>query len=173
MSTVDGQRFAKAMEITMAQKNYKSRSAELKEVISFTITDETGAEHLFVCKPFVPVGSVLKLMRAGGDPNASEEEKKKNGGKALDAMLNFIRKALMKSDVDRFFNLLDSEDLNFEVEDLGEIVGDLAEAYTGGRPTGEQSSDTQTSPSTGGGSTGGSSPQAPTYSRSPQTEPSI
>lgn len=125
------------------------------------------AGHGFMCKPQVPAGTLLRLAQLD---DASEEEKGKNG---MAALLDFFHKAMQPDSHARFMAILNDEETVVPMETLTDIAGWLAEVYAGGRPTGENSSTSSASPSTGDAWTDGASPATPTYSRSPQTAPSI
>lgn len=140
----------------MAYKSFGSTSSALGEPVSFDLNGER-----FLCRQHIPLRSLLRLMKAGQAAGSAD---------TVEELFVFLRSALHPSDVERFFALVDSEEGQIGLEDIGDITGWLAEVYSGGRPTGEPSSTTSSSPSTGDGSTAGASPGAPIYSRSQPTE---
>lgn len=120
----------------------------------------------FRCHPSIPAGVFIQFGELSDDMSDAA---------VIDGLLVFLKAALYEDDYERFHDLVYSLDAStgIPLKTLVDIVTYLGELYSGQRPTGENSSSSLAKRSTGADSTAGASVEALTYSRSPQTAPSI
>ena len=138
----------------------------------FTIVEEQEPEGFIVrgqefrCHPSIPAGVFIQFGELSDDSSDAA---------TISGLLTFLKSALFDDDYKRFHELVHTTDadVGIPLSTLVDIVTYLGELYSGQRPTGENSSSSLAKRSTGGDSTVGASVEALTYSRSPQTAPSI
>jgi hypothetical protein len=93
------------------------------EPVEFELNDQT-----FQCKPALQGAVLLEFVaKADGD----------RGGEAAGALYGFFKDCMEEEEYERFRAYLNSPDLIFDMNDIGEIASWLVEEYTA-RPT-EQS----------------------------------
>lgn len=105
------------MASNRSKKVFKSNSSVEKEPVIFTI-DETD----FEAKPSVSGLTLMELVRDAGE----------GGSVSMGAILRYLRKAMSKSEYERFEEYVEEHDVDVEL--VNEIISYLIEAQTD-RPT--------------------------------------
>lgn len=135
----------------MAGKAFKR--AVRKDPVWFAIPDKDDNDVRFDCVDILPAGLIM-------DFGETTEE----GGNAIQGIRDLFNGAIRDGQQDRFWEMVRDKDAPIGIDMLQEIAEMLAEEYSA-RPTGEPSSDGQSTTSTGDGSTGGALRGVPTYSK--------
>ena len=136
-------------------KSYATKGKK-RDPFSFDINGEE-----FTCRSMVPAYVIMDMATALGN---------QGGLGALTAINDLVVSVLTEEDIDRFQETLRDPEQEVGIEDLAEILGDIAEFYmddgtSGARPTGADSSNGSANRSHGDSSTDGPSRKARTYSR--------
>lgn len=156
----------------MTRKTFTSNSRT--EPLEFEVS--TG--DVFHARPKIPAGVLLRFAAmSDGDDDDSV-----NVGGMATHVVEFMKRAISRRDLDRFLSMLKLEENNgatepavdededddapcIDLAELIEIATWLAGEYSGGRPTGTASENGSAETATGPDSTVGLSPGVTTYSR--------